>query len=219
MMKKKISIIINIIIFVLSIFTLITALIGLGFRGMVNEPLPLPYLLKFFTVLSNLFMGFVSLAFAVNEILYIKKNIEIKKYMYILKLMATVSVAITFLTVVFFLAPKEKNYFSLFYDGNFFYHFFIPVLSIVVFLLFDTTNKLSIKSTLFGILPFVVYTIFYIIVSLANMDGAKFKDGYDWYGFLGLGPWFILAAVLMFGGSYLISFLLYFFNKKLCKEN
>jgi len=218
-MKKKISIIINITIFVLSIFTLITALIGLGFRGMVNQPLEFGYLMKYFTVLSNLFMGFVALAFAINEILYIKKNIEIKKYMYILKLMATVSVAITFLTVVFFLAPKEKNYFSLFYDGNFFYHFFIPVISIITFILLDNTNKLSIKSTIFGILPFVVYTIFYIIVSLANMDGASFKDGYDWYGFLGLGPWFILAAILMLGGAYAISFLLYFSNKKLYKEN
>lgn len=220
-MKIKISIIINLLIFVLMIFGLMVALLGIPFlqEGSKSNFLNL---IKYFTVESNIFMGITALIFAINEILYIKKGKKINKIIFILKYVSTVCVAITFFTVVFFLAPLvyRDRALTMFTGINFFYHVAIPVLSIIVFILFENSNQYNIKITIFGMILFLIYSIFYLIASLTHIEDGKIIDGYDWYGFLKFGiPMFFLLMVLMLVLSYSISFLLYYINKKLFKEN
>ena len=178
--------------------------------------------IKFFTVQSNIFMGITAIAYAVNEILLLKKGTRINKVLFVLKYVATVCVAITFFTVLFFLAPiVYRDYFLDLYVGtNFFYHFMIPLASMIIFIFAENTKDFSIKVTIFGMIPFILYSIFYLIAAFTHMENGKVMDGYDWYGFLSFGiPMFMLLMVLMIGFSYLISFLTYFLNKKLYRNN
>ena len=67
-------------------------------------------MLRFFTVESNLFIGIVSLVFSLSEIKLLKGNIkEIPKINYILKLMATSAVGLTFFVVFVYLGPISKG--------------------------------------------------------------------------------------------------------------
>ena len=220
MKKIIISIIFNSIIFSLMVLGLIMAFTGLKFDLSFGPKPTFGNVMKYFTVQSNIFMGIMSLLFVINAILYLKKNIEMNKIVFIIKYVSTVCVAITFSTVVFILTPifYRDNIFGLFYDGNFLFHLVIPVLSIITFLFFENRNDIKIKITFTGMIPFIIYTIFYLIAALLHMENGKIVDGYDWYGFLYNGiPIFILLSFVMVILSYFISFILYFLNKKLYK--
>lgn len=220
MKKIKISIILNTILFVLMVFALYMALSGLSFDMTFKKHSI--HIFKYFTVLSNILMGIVALVFAIREILYLKNNKEISKYYYLAKHIATACVTLTFLTVALFLAPvfyKEK-FFDAFHDANFFYHFLNPVLAIIVFVFFENTNKLTFKMSLFGILPFAIYSVYYVIAAVTHMDGGKVASGYDWYGFFYFGvPVFFVLMIFMISLTFGISFTLYKVNNKLYKNS
>ena len=205
-MKIKLSIITNIAIFVMMIFGIIISLVGIPFMTNGSRS-SFPNFIKYFTVQSNIFMGITAIAFAVNEILFLKKRIRINKILFVLKYIATVCVAITFFTVLFFLAPivYRDYFFDLYVGTNFFYHLIIPLASMIIFIFAENSKEFNIKITIFGMIPFIIYSIFYVIASLTHMENGKVMSGYDWYGLIGF--------------SYLISFLTYFLNKKLYKNN
>ena len=222
MKKIKIAIIINIIIFVLVVFGLIVGLAGIPFLGSSGRS-KFSYLIKYFTVESNLFMGITALALGINQVLYLKNGTKINKVIFILKYVATVSVAITFFTVLFFLGPVvfRDRFLSMYQGVSFFYHLVVPVLSMLVFILFESSKDYNIhKVSFFGIIPFLIYAIFYVIAVLTHMTDGKVEAGYDWYGFLSFGiPIFILLMFIMLGATYLISFLTLKLNKITYKEN
>jgi hypothetical protein len=139
MKKIKIAIIINIIIFVLVVFGLIVGLAGIPFLGSSGRS-KFSYLIKYFTVESNLFMGITALALGINQVLYLKNGTKINKVIFILKYVATVSVAITFFTVLFYLGPVvfRDRFLSMYQGVSFFYHLVVPVLSMLVFILFES---------------------------------------------------------------------------------
>ncbi|MBQ9900528.1 MAG: hypothetical protein IJM36_05315 [Acholeplasmatales bacterium] len=221
MKKILLSIIINSIIFVLMVLGLVMSFTGLKFDFSIGPKPTFASVMKFFTVESNIFMGIMALLFVINAILHLKANKEMNRILFIFKYIATVCVAITFLTVTLILTPifYRENIFGLFYDANFLFHFVIPVLSIITFILFENRNDITIKITITGMIPFIIYTIFYLIASLTHMENGKVVDGYDWYGFLYNGiPIFILLSFVMILLTYLISFIIYYLNKKLYKS-
>lgn len=219
MRKIKAAIVINLIIFMIMVVGVIFAFSGLKFDLTVSKT-SFWNVIRYFTVQSNIFMGITALLFAINEIIHLKKGINLSKVIFVMKYIATICVAITFFTVALFLAPVffPDNYFALFYDYNLLFHLIIPVLSMVVFIFLENRNDLNIKVTFYGIIPYIIYSIFYVILALTHMENGKVMDGYDWYGFLYFGiPIFILLTFVMIAATYLISFLLYFLNKKLYK--
>ena len=145
--KYKISLILNIIIVIMVIGASI--MMFTGFRFMPGEIILESNKLgmfKFFTVDSNLFMGIISLLFAIFEIRLLKDNIhEIPRYMYILKLMATTSVTLTFLVVFTYLGPLVGNIYLMILNSNLFFHLLVPVFSLITFIFFEKNNKISFK--------------------------------------------------------------------------
>ena len=109
-------------------------------------------MLRFFTVESNILMGIAALIFAINEIKVISgKTKEISTRNYILKLMSTTAVGLTFFVVFAYLGPiATTGVSSLLMNSNLFFHLIIPVLSILNFVLFERTDKLIFKNTLYG---------------------------------------------------------------------
>ena len=173
-------------------------------------------MLKFFTVQSNIFVGIISAIFAINEIQILKgKREEIPKTNYILKLMATSAVGLTFFVVFAYLGPISKNGIpSMLMNSNLFFHFIIPVLSILNFILFEKTSKLSFKYSFYGLIPTIIYGIFYIGNILVHMENGKVSTSYDWYWFVQNGVWTALIVVpMLLIITYIISLLIWRFNK------
>lgn len=213
-MKKKLSLITNIIIIILTIFATIIMFTGIKITHGVEPILETTKLgvFKFFTVDSNILMGVMSLLFVILQI----KNKEITKNMYKLKLMATTAVTLTFIVVFTYLGPiSEYGIKSLLQNSNIFFHLVIPVLSIICFIIFEKTDKLSIKDTLYGIIPTIIYALIYSVNVIIHIENHKVSPIYDWYWFAQNGiPATIIIALIILIISYIISLILWKLNKR-----
>ncbi len=215
----KISLFFNIFIVLMTLFACIAMFFGIKF--MVGYEVILESnklgMFRFFTVQSNIFMGIVALLFAIKEIKVLNGDIkDISAFMYTLKLVATTAVALTFIVVFAYLGNiAEYGLMSLLMNSNLFFHLFIPVVSIITFVLFERTNKIKFKYTLYGILPSFLYSIYYIINILVHMENNVVSPKYDWYYFIQNGVnGIVIVAPLMFAITYIISLCLWRLNKK-----
>ena len=212
-MKRK-SLILNILITLLTIFASIIMFTGIKITHGAEPLLEISKIemFKFFTVDSNIFMGIISLLFAIKEI----KNEEITKNMYRLKLMSTTAVTLTFIVVFIYLGPISKDGIkSMLQNSNLFFHLIIPVLSIINLTLFEKTDKLKRKDTLYGIIPTVIYALFYLTNILIHVENGKVSPIYDWYWFVqgGLKTAIIVAPTIILI-TYIISLILWKINRK-----
>ena len=167
---------------------------------------------KFFTVQSNMFMGIMSLVFFIKEI----RNKEITKNMYRLKLMSTTAVSLTFIMVFTYLGPISKDgVISLLQNSNIFFHLVIPVLSIITLTLFERTDKLEFKDTLYGLIPTFLYSTMYITNVLIHTENGKVSPKYDFYWLVQNGiQSYIIAGILIPLLTYIISLALWKLNKR-----
>ena len=214
----KISLVLNILIIVMVIAASI--MMFTGFRFMHGYEIVLQTtkleMLKFFTVQSNMFMGLVALLFLIKEIKVIKNHDkDISTIYYILKLIGTTSVGLTFFIVFAYLGPISKDGIpSMLMNSNLFFHLLIPVISILDFVLFEKTNKLVFKSTVYGLSLTFIYAVYYLINVLIHVDNGKVSPVYDWYWFVQNGVWTAIIVVpIIFIVTYIISLLLWKTNK------
>lgn len=214
--KYKISFILNIIIVIMVIGASIMMFTGFRFMpGKIILESNKLGMFKFFTVDSNLFMGIISLIFAIFEIRLLKGSInEIPKYMYILKLMATTSVTLTFIVVFAYLGPLVGNIYLMILNSNLFFHLLVPVFSMITFIFFERNNKMSFKYSFYGLIPVIMYGLYYLINVLIHMDNGIVLPEYDFYYFVQNGIWTAIVVVpVMFIISYTISLILWGFNR------
>lgn len=210
-MKKKTSLIINAVIFILTVFASFLMFTGIKITNGAEPILETTKLgmFKFFTVDSNLFMGIVSLIFVI-------KNKSITKNMYRIKLMSTTAVSLTLIVVLAYLAPiSQGGLKSMLQNSNLFFHLIIPVLSIINFTIFENTNKLKIKDTLYGLIPTIIYAILYVINLIIHIENNEISPKYDWYWFAQNGILqAILTAITIITTTYIITLLLWKLNKR-----
>lgn len=213
-MKRKISFILNIIIVLMVVVACIIMFTGFKF---MHGPTPVLEstklgMFRFFTVDSNILMGIASLIFIIGFIKYK----EIPKWMYILKLMGTCGVALTFFVVFAYLGPISKDgIVSMLQNSNLFFHLLIPVFSIITFCFFENTKLLSFKDSFYGLVPFLIYSLYYVTNILIHMENGKVSPTYDWYWFVQNGVWtaFIVAPIMLVI-TYLLSLVLWKINKR-----
>ena len=217
--KVKISLVLNILIVIFTIFA--TTAMFTGFKFMHGHDVVLQStklgMLRFFTVQSNILMGIIALFFAVLEIKLLKGKIEeISTKAYVLKLMATTAVGLTFLVVSAYLGPiTEYGIIAMIMNSNLFFHLITPLLSMICFATFERTNKVKFKYTFWGIIPTFLYAIYYMINIFVHMENGKVSPVYDWYWFVQNGVWTAIIVVpLMFLITYLITLILWKINKK-----
>ena len=219
MKKTKIAFILNIVIVSLTIIASIVMFTGFRFMHgteIVLEATKLQ-MFSFFTVDSNIFMGIVALIVAYYEYKLLNKSIkELPRKLYLLKLIATAGVSLTFLVVFTYLGYiAEGGILSLIKNSNLFFHLLIPVLSIITFVFFEKTNKLKFKDTIYGLIPTMIYAIYYLINILIHMENGKVSPKYDWYWFVQNGVWTAIFVVpIIFLLAYGISYLLWKINKE-----
>lgn len=205
-MNIKYSLISNTIIVLMVVMATIMMFTGFSFMGesVVLSSSKLS-MFKYFTVDSNLLMGIISCIF----IYYLVKKMTIPKWLYSLKLLGTVGVALTFFTVVFYLAPTTKyGFLSMFMNANLFYHLLVPVLSMMTFVCFEKTNSLNIKDVFFGMSCMILYGIFYVFNVFTHMENGYVSYLYDWYFFAQGG---VLGCIIVFSIMLVITFLISYF--------
>ncbi len=217
--KIKVSIILNLIIFLLALIA--TIIMFTGFKFMYG---PEPVLettklgmFKFFTVDSNIFMGIISLIFSIYEIKLLKGNIKfIPVNLYILKLISTVGVSLTlFVVFVYFVPITNFKILPMIMNSNLFFHLIIPILSIISFTIFEKTNNLEFKYTFLGLLPTFIYGLYYLINILIHMENFKVSPTYDFYWFVQNGVWTsVIVIPIIFIIAYTICLILWKLNKK-----
>lgn len=149
--------------------------------------------LKYFTVLSNLLSGATAAVAAVA----IAQGWAYPTWLVLLKLCATTSVMLTFVTVVTFLGPR-LGWKAMFSGANLWLHLVLPLAAAAECCLFVPLEGLAPQATLVALLPTAAYGIGYIGNLVRN--GVK-KDGRnnDFYGFAswGMGRLPIVAAVML----------------------
>ncbi|MCR4631593.1 MAG: hypothetical protein K5786_08160 [Treponema sp.] len=215
--KQKISMILNCLIVLLTIFATVSMIIGFQFMGEIKVLSSASFkAFKYFTVDSNVFAGLVSLVYLIFLCLLAKGKIKaLPKWLNYLKLAATTGVTLTMMVTVFFLAPRTTTtYFAYFMNSNLFMHLLTPLLCIITFAFFEPA-KLSFAESLIGTCPMILYSIYYIPNILIHLENGKVLPEYDWYGFLFAGLntiWFVIPLILLI--TWIFSICLWFVNKK-----
>ena len=215
----KKAIIFNSIIFGLEV--LCVAWMMSGFKIIPEEVLTAKKIQAFifFTVDSNVLMGIVALISLIEEIkVYKGLKEEVSKTSLILSLMGTVGVTLTMLVTVFYLTPvltPSKGIFACFKNSNLFFHLIIPLLSLITFLCYQRSKRITFIHTLTSMIPMLIYSVFYVTNGLVHMENGVVPKQYDWYMFYSYGfASIFIVFPIMFGITYLISFVLWKLNKR-----
>jgi hypothetical protein len=181
------SILINVIIPVFSVIAWMWILTGavdsgdLAHKGVGS--------LKYFTVLSNLFSGVVSL---IHLIVCLAGSV-MPGWLVTLKLVAAAAVMLTFLVTAVLLVP-QYGWKSLYRGGNFWLHLVLPLLAAVDCCLFVPVSEVPLRMTLWAMVPTAIYAVFYL--GRVFMHGARPGDSeYDFYNFLRWGVSMVPAVV------------------------
>ena len=99
-------------------------------------------------------------------------------------------------------------------NNNLFFHLVAPMLSFVSFIFYEKFDS-KYKYALFGVVPMVLYGIYYIAMILSHFDGKDSLMKYDFYGFLqGNINNIYVSLPLIFIIGYITTILLIFLNKK-----
>ena len=153
------------------------------------------YLMRFFTIQSNLLCAFAALL-----VLIFRLAGPVPNGVLVFKHIGTVAAAVTLLVVLFYLAPAAENYFSLFRGTNLFLHLLCPLFAIVSLILWDRP-KGGFGIVLLGLLPVAVYGALYMYKVLKAPEGERWDD---FYGFTAGGKWwlsFIAVGLVAFLAS------------------
>ena len=174
---------------------------------------------KFFAIDSNVLMGVIALFTALQLRQVIRGQREdLSTACYVWYLAGTVGVTLTMLVTVFFLEPTmapQFGLFALFAGSNFLLHLFNPLLAIVTFTVFEKTRKIPFRHTLTGIVPMVLYAVFYLANCMRHAVNGMVDIAYDWYGFLAGGVktvWIVIPVIFLF--TWLISIALWRLNRR-----
>ena len=171
---------------VLSVFGLITniaivvlvALCVVSFHVEIfgpNDPTPISVYL-YFTVLSNIFVGLVSLI----EIPFLIKSIskrrdQIPTFVYAAKLAAVTTVTITMATSLSWLGI-QMGYDAILKGSHLFLHLITPALALLSFVVIESQAKIKFRHVFWVLIPVLLYAGFYFSAIFLFDLGAK-----DWY--------------------------------------
>ena len=198
--RTRLSLACNLLVAVITIYAWFQMFFGWGGEEMAVLEATGWENLKFFTVLSNLLSGLVSLIFAWVLIRQLRGGKGPSKGLLIAKLAATTAVALTFFIVLLMFVPLTGM--AAMYSGaNFWFHGVLPVVAMLEFCLLDKGPALRLRDTLWALLPTALYGIGYYANILINGLGGPWPDTNDFYGFAAWGmdkaP-LVFAAILLF---------------------
>lgn len=140
----------------------------MAFRGQGTLASKGAEMFKYYTIDSNILMGIVALIKIYFDIeITLGKTQKVLLWSHLLYYVGVVALSVTFLTVVFFLAPMNivhgGSYFDSFQCANAFMHLLTPILSVLGFLLFERNRKMNMCWSLLPLSSVFIYGIYYLI--------------------------------------------------------
>ncbi len=190
-MAATASLLANAAIAVLSVGAWLHMLLGLGgdatlsARGIGS--------FKYYTVLSNLFSGFVS---GMCAAAFLTLG-SVPLWLLTLKIAATATVMVTFLTVILLVGPT-LGWKGMYSGGNFWMHGALPLFAALdcVFLL--PVADLPVWATLWAMTPTALYAVFYLRMVWRGVTHEE-RRRIDFYGFLRWGEdkAYVVATVMI----------------------
>lgn len=172
--------------------------------------------LKYFTVQSNLLVGFVAIAW----LIYTGKDEKDEKAggrsakgsdsviarLELLKYIAAAAVGLTFTTVIGFLGPIY-GYPAMFEGANLFLHLIGPI-GAMLEIIFLSETSFTRKDNRLVMIPPLIYGLGYLANNLINGFG-EWPDTNDWYFFFHWGyPVGILIYAILLTVTWLLGFLM-----------
>lgn len=148
-----------------------------------------------FTVNSNILAAvssFTIIPYAIDGIH--KKEYSLPNWVVVFMMTGTASVALTFLVSLFVLSPV-KGFVLIFTGSRFFLHGVCPILNILAFCVFVTSHKVTVKQSLFALIPVGIYAVVYFVMVL--LIPAELGGWDDFYGFATKMPPWISATVVL----------------------
>ena len=154
-------------VYVLNALIIMMELFGLTLTIINQKSLCLQY----YTIDSNILALISSVLVLIN---YKKKKIP--KYVNILKYTSTVLLLITFLVVIFVLAPVENNYQQWLLEGEMlFHHLLCPILAFISFVFVEKKIKLDKKDIKYPVIASLIYSIILIILNYAHVVSGPYS--------------------------------------------
>lgn len=207
--KRTISSILNLLIFVLTAYCL-SVFFSRGGEG--NMQVGGKYCFMFFTVDSNILAAIAAVILAAFQLRNgLRGEKRIPRWVMTLKYVGTVAVSVTFFTVVCFLGPVF-GFPGMFAGNNLFLHLICPLLAIFTCFLLESEPPLRFRCTFLGLLPTFFYGIVYIVMVIFR------RQWYDFYGF-NMGGFWYLSAALMLIATYLLALGLWALRRAVGKWN
>lgn len=199
-----------------TLFALTSAVIISYFLGNLTPEVKTPAeKFIFFTTDSNILAAVGALLTAVCNIAVLRGKLsEMPRVISAIKLMGTVSLQLTFFTVLFLLLPVYG--FELLFGGTGSHmHAVAPLLSLITFVFLDGHSKLPLRYALYGIIPMLIYAAVYLtqVVFIGFANGGWM----DFYTFNRNGAWPVSLAV-MFAATLALSFGVIWLHNRFCKK-
>lgn len=166
--KRAVAATINLGIF---IWTAICVISFINFGGEGNMSSDRLSCFCYFTVDSNILSAIASLAVAI-ALISGRRFHKIATF----KFIGTVSVMVTFLTVMVFLGPAY-GYAEMFEGNNLYLHLIGPLMALVTCCFLDDGERLSFGESLLGLIPVTAYGLIYMHQVIV------FRSWPDFYGF------------------------------------
>ena len=117
-----------------------------------------------YTELSNMFNAAVCALVAMFQLVNLFTGWDLPRWLKRLKFLSTSCLAMTFLTVVFILAPMYEDgngwYIMLFTGSMLYHHFLNPVLAILSLVLFERLPRLPLRQVWWALVPTILYGLY-----------------------------------------------------------
>ena len=208
-----VSFILNILNFLL-VLTGVILMVTIGSKALGTSDITV---FKYFTFQSNVFMGAVAFIYAIFQLLILlNKRDKLPHVLLVFNHVGVTAVSLTFLVVIFFLAPGYG--FNLMYNGaNLFFHGIVPVVAMVNFMFIEKECQIKFKETAFAAIPSLLYGIVYFINVASKNAYGDIKVDFYMFGANGplIGAFNFIAIVSI---AYGFGVVLYFINRLVFKK-
>lgn len=149
----------------------------------------------YFTIDANVLAAIAALTAVIGEVRILRcRAQELPKAVVLLKYMATVGLALTFLVVVCYLIPVYGVYTEL-HDENVHLHVMAPVFCFMTTVFLERSHRITLLESFLGLLPEVIYGIVYFIMVV--IIGESRGGWTDFYQFNVGGRWYLTAAAIL----------------------
>ena len=181
------SIIINTIIFLTTTILLISRFRKDG-RWDIQRGLKA---FRYFTVLSNAFCAISALVLLISEM-----SGSVSPAALLFKYLGTVSVTVTFLTVMLFLGPTQ-GYKKMLGGQDIYMHLIGPLLATISFCFLEK-REMTLATAMIGVIPVLIYGLVYLYKVIYVPEDKRWDD---FYGFNRGGRWPVAFAAMIGGAA------------------